>query len=312
MSKNIIKILIVGFVMSMVASVATMAQLRSDSHYFTLSVTGGYSSFLHAIPKSSPCGFVGGGFGLGYEYRKKSFYMSIGLDAMSLNSVTKVNNYESSVEAFDTENELVTYNYRFNEWKDNQYSAYVNMPLIFGYNSKTLYVGAGIKFGMPIWGSTKTYAQYSTAGVYEQYIGEFENIPNHFYSDYESTAAPEDLVLGPNFAAIFEIGGNVWTRKPKKRGDGQIVIKLGAYVEYGCMNILKKTPYRDDFVIDPANVSQITMTPLFNSTASLNQSLTPLYVGIKATFLFEVKKQKRCSCLQTKKGLSWKRYKITK
>ncbi len=305
-SNKFAKIFALAFLM-MCANVA-MAQLSKESNNFSLSITGGYSNLLHNIEGTSAAGGFGGGIGIGYEYRLNNFYMHIGVDAMSLNSMTKFAPFDEKMWAFDTENDEMEYHYKFDSWEDKMYSAYVSLPLIFGFNSKTFYAGAGLKIGVPVFGSNTQSSSYRTTGIYEEFIGEFEDMPNHFYTGYLGAATDEKMKFKANFSVVAELGFNVWESKPKRRDKGKNVIKLGLYAEYGMLNIAPKNDLsRNSYIINPENASQITTVPLFNSKLSKDHSLNPLYVGIKATFLFEAKKAKRCSCLQTKSGISWRR-----
>ncbi len=307
---NIIKRALIAFTFILTVNVA-YSQLKTESSNVSLYFLGGYSNFIHSAPESTPYGFVGGGLGAGYEYHVNKFYMNFGLEIMSLNSATVMNNIQHTETVLDTEGEMVHYSYRFNNWTDYQYSAYFNIPIILGYQGKRTYFGFGVKFGLPFSGASNSVAKYKTAGVYDKYIGDFIDMPNHFYTDYVSKSPSEAIKLSPNLAAIFEIGSKVWESKPKSKNQGKTSLKIGMHAEYGFLNVVNNSTLKPLVNFSSPNASIIHMSPMFSSlTTEALKSVNPFFIGVKATLLFEIIVPKRCSCLQTKKGLSVKRSKV--
>lgn len=280
-----------------------------EFHYITLSLSGGYSSLMSNFENTKVPGMAGATFGIGYEYRYRSLYLSLGFEGQFISSRLVPGIDTMHVGMLDTEGEKMTYHYALNKWIDDQMGVYVNIPFIIGFNVKGFYMGVGAKAGMNLWGSTASKLDYTTSATYDRFISDFVDMPNHFYTDYQSKSDKLPLALKPNVAAIFEIGYDV-LNIPKGKNQIPLVLKLGAYAEYGFMNVFTEVGSAPTLSYDSTDPSKILLTPYYLGDRVLNQAkapvVNPFYIGVKAALLFELPVPQKCHCLQTERGASWR------
>lgn len=280
----------------------TSAQIKQDGHFITISGAGGYSNFLHEIPNTQSVGGVAGAAGLGYEFQKNHFFMTLGVDFSYLTSTTNLDDALLTREGFDTEGDLVYFKYNLSNYKDVQRAGYVSIPLAFGLKGDRLYGALGVKVGMSVFGSEQIKSDYSIVGVYDQFIDPFENMPNHYYTNYSSTTATS-LSFLPNISATAELGVFLGESKPvvKKTTKDAIRYKLGVFAEYGFSPIYLNYTAQEMITINPLATPEVVLKPLLASTNTWAYPINPLFVGVKFTVLFRVATQEPCHCIDRSK-----------
>ena len=203
----------------------------------------------------------------------------------------------------------MTYHYALDKWYDDQMGVYVNIPFMLGFNIKGFYMGVGAKAGMNLWGSTSAKLKYTTSATYDRFMEDFVDMPNHYYTEYVSKSGSHPVSFKPNVAAIFEIGYDV-LNIPQGKKQIPLVLKLGAYAEYGFMNVFNKVQTQPTFTYDGTDPSIIHIMPYYLGDRYLYQQnapvVNPFHIGVKAALLFQLPVPQKCHCLQTERGASWR------
>jgi len=276
----------------------THAQIKQDGHFITISASGGYSNFLNQIPNSQSVGNFGGSASIGYEFQKNFFFMTLGCDFSYLTSTTILDDVTLSREGFDSEGDLVNFQYGFYNFKDVQRASYVSLPVALGFKGNRFYGALGVKVGLSVLGSENIKSNYTTVGVYEQFIDPFYNMPNHYYADYSSTAATS-LSFLPNISATAELGVFLGKSHPvvKRKMKDVVRYKFGIFAEYGFSSIYLNSVGRQMITIDQLAIPEVTLKPFLASTNTSSYSINPLFVGVKFTVLFRVESKESCHCL---------------
>lgn len=275
-----------------------------EFHYFTVSVSGGYSAFLSDFGNTK---LLGGGaaiLGVGYEYYYRSFWLSLGIETEWDNSALKFNQYDHVESMQDTEGDLMNYHYLSGRWQDNHSAVYLNIPFTLGFGIGGFYMGVGAKAGMNVYGHAESVMEYRTTGVYDRYVQDFEDMPNHFYDNYEVRNRYR-IKYAPAASIIGVIGYEVASFGDKD-GKAPVRLKLGAYAEYGFLKAYENAEVSEQVGFDEKNPSQLVLKPYIMSNDIRPNSFNNLFVGIKATFLFELPVPQKCNCLQTERGASWR------
>lgn len=309
-------------------------QKYPEFHYVTLPISVGYSSYLSPGFKNEPGfenfsvpGKVGATVGLGYEYRYRKFWLSVGIEGQLFTSrlrpgVAQIDTmvYDSDLDQTNPQREN-RYSYHISKWNDDQLAIYGNVPLMVGVRFNAFYIGVGAKVGYSFYATSTPSATYTTTSHYDRFIDDFVGMPNHYLTNYNSGLVPEEnynLEIGLNVAAIAEIGYEVYHSEGSKHVRPWI-LKLGAYAEYGFLsaytnsgNVKQQLEFKNiPDPVDPSNStvqdpSQILLRPFYKCHDTRNVAINPLYVGAKLTFMFDLPVPQKCHCLQSERGASWR------
>lgn len=313
------------------ANLSAQKRQYPEFHYLSLPISVGYSNyyapgFKKEFPEYKNPGLVGATIGIGYEYRYRLFWMSMHLEGQLLTSRLRPGIAQVDTIMIDTDSHYEqarrenNYHYKFSSWRDDQLGVYGCFPIMFGLKVNAFYFGVGAKVGYCFYGTSTPKATYVTSATYERYIADFENMPNHFLTEYQSGLTNKGTDININYnlnvAAIAEIGYEVYHSEGSKTVRPWI-LKLGAYAEYGFLNAYNNNgrvesqmemkqvsvDEGDEPVRDP---SQLELRPFYKSHSTKNIAINPLYVGAKLTFLFELPVPQKCHCLQNERGASWR------
>jgi hypothetical protein len=207
--------------------------LFKDSHFFTISLSGGatgytmspsYGSILSdnanftddSQPtvldptelKISP--LVGGTFGFGYEYQHPyGFWMSIGVEGMinsgRLHHTDSIHRIENVIDGDDVP-EQASVEYTVINWNERQMNIYAAVPLMFGYKHESgFYFGAGAKFGFSLYNKIGGDFGFADCNLYYDtklpIMGIFTDLP---LTDVQSR--DKNFVNLPQVNPMVEIG----------------------------------------------------------------------------------------------------------
>lgn len=264
------------------------------AHHFGISAGVGYGALWDDFTEITCIGNVGGTLGLEYEMRVNGFWLSVGPEVQLFQGMSLFKTTGTDVKIIDTYGVEAMYHYDFNRCEDYQRMVFVNLPITLGYYCYGFYIGAGAKIGCSVYGEETTNLKYTTTGTYEEYIDDFQQMANHSYGTYSSSASRK-LSDMPKIAVIGEIGYDVlaWYRNQDRTITSGLKISICA--EYGLNNILGGGTDVSLYNINSANASKIELNPFYSSRAGSAHRIHPFYAGVKLTWLLCIK-TKSCNC----------------
>ena len=264
------------------------------SNFFTVSGGIGYATLLEDFPELTTTGGVGLTLGFSYELRKTGFWLNVGPEFQYMMTVAHYNISGLDKRIYDTQGKQVVYHYDFDATHDVQDIVSLNVPILLGYWNHAFYVGAGLKLGTCVYAAETSTLAYTTSGSYDRYIAVFEQMSNHYYSNYRLS---ETQKLNAKFKAsvIAEIGYDIMAWAREANHTEHHGLKIGAYMEIGLNNIIRTTQERPLFQIDEANVSYLHLTTFYNANATVSHSVIPLSAGMKISWTFCIR-TKNCGC----------------
>ena len=194
--------------------------------------------------KNKDKGFVGGGFGLGYQLRYRQFLMTVGAEFTFYNSVMGIYNQDNGSFALSygmqPYGDKMTYNYLFNPLNDKLIGGFAQIPLLFGMELKKvpLFWQAGIKASMGVMGKSTLSGTFTTTIEDKELIAGMTDMYNHTLVTDQKIAAPSTNVkFGLNMAASAEVGVNLdqWVNAMPK-------LRVSLFADYGFLNSLSYKP----------------------------------------------------------------------
>ncbi len=247
-------------------------------------------------------GFVGGGFGLGYQMRYKQFLMTVGAEFNFYNSVMGIVNQDDGTYLLSygmmPYGDKMTYNYLFDPLKDRLIGGYVQMPLLFGMELKKLplFWQAGLKVGMGLMGQSTIGGKLTTYIEDKELIGGLTDMYNHALVNEDPIERPSNAVkFGLNLAASAELGVNLdqWVNALPK-------LRLSLFADYGILNTLKyaQAPGAQDgptqMLVD-ANPLNFPTNSALATTSAANAQVHPFLIGAKLAVWFELPRKQKAT-----------------
>lgn len=266
-----------------------------DKHYFSLSASGGYYSLLENIPEITTKGGGGCTIGIGYEFRYSYFWLSAGFDFQYGASTLTTAPFDIHREFLDTQGKPVNFHFYVDEYSDTQHDFRIGIPVMVGFCTNGIYGGIGMKFSYAPRTVATPSIKYVTTGTYEQYIDDFENMPNHFYTEYTAPGRTE-IVMKPQGHVIAELGYDILNRERMTTYALCSVLKVAAYAEYGINSCMSGS--EDDGILygyDETNPAQLIANSYYAQHNVSKARIVPLFVGIKVTFMLRIKTA-NCRC----------------
>lgn len=299
---------------SIVAQSRYKSTINGVKHFITLDVQAGEATTLLDVESNLPIRPALGldaQLGIGYELQKNKFFFSVGARATYDLTRNKIKDYTESFLQMDYENEPVLYRYHYVSIKTSHNILMLGVPVQFGvYITPQVYMAAGVRAEYPLVMSYKTGAQIYTDGVYDQYIQPIENDPKYGYYpkfplSYSGARAFKKMY--PMVTPGFEVGARF---RLKKRTS----VRVGAYVEYGFpLGAEYKLPFIDYSLVDQTpggrSLEDLQQNLIINSELyyeGLSSAYNRLAVGVKATFLFQLKQKQPCVTCVDDSGIAFK------
>ena len=282
-------------------------------HLIGFSAEGAWSSFVSSMPMTDvKPGGVAGGFHLLYEFQYNGFILQTGLGAayqQAAINIADTNIYHEHMT--DTWNGInpveFTLRHRYTERQDFSQQAYAQLPLYFGHYFFGSYgIGyflAGVRANYAFWGKTQQKMTGSTSGLYERYVGVWEEMDNHgFRKDVPIERKGDALKLKIDVMAHAEIGYEYNTQqnardyrvRPADRMDGRL--RIAAFADFGILNICPNTDgvFYEMPMQTIYDFSTYRMDHVFATADAKNYWLRNLFAGIRVTFLFGFKQGDHC------------------
>lgn len=245
-------------------------------------------------------GFVGGGLGLGYQLRYKQFLMTVGAEFNTYNSIMAISNQPdgSLIRTFGMQPyaTTMTYTYSFAKMQDKLIGGFVQVPLLFGMELKSLplFWQAGLKVGMGIWSSSTISGTLTTSIRDLELISGLTDMYNHALVTDEDFARPStSFKWGLNVAASAEIGVNLdqWINASPR-------LRVSLFADYGFLNALsyKPAPGAQDLptqMLTTANPLDFPTNSALATTSAEAAKVNPFLVGAKIAVWFDLPRPKK-------------------
>ena len=245
-------------------------------------------------------GFVGGGLGLGYQLRYKQFLMTVGAEFNTYNSIMAISNQPdgSLIRTFGMQPyaTTMTYTYSFAKMQDKLIGGFVQVPLLFGMELKSLplFWQAGLKVGMGIWSSSTISGTLTTSIRDLELISGLTDMYNHALVTDEDFARPStSFKWGLNVAASAEIGVNLdqWINASPR-------LRVSLFADYGFLNALsyKPAPGAQDLpaqFLTTANPLDFPTNSALATTSAESAKVNPFLVGAKIAVWFDLPRPKK-------------------
>lgn len=267
----------------------------NTKHYFSLSAGVGYYSLLENIPEVSTKGGASGLFGLAYELRYNGFSFMVGVDLQYGSSTMTMAPFTAHREIYDTQGKQVSLHYEISSSTDTQSDFRVGVPVMFGFYTNGIYGALGAKFSYAPHTVCTPSMTYTTTGTYERYIADFENMPNHFYTEY-TTPGHSEVKLHPQGSVIAELGYDILNKERMTNYALCSVLKVALYAEYGLNNCMSGAEHDGlTYEVNPNDPSQLIVSSYYARRELRGARVVPFYVGAKVTFMLRIKTA-NCKC----------------
>lgn len=288
------------------------SQYSGSHHLIGFSLEGGWSTFVSPMPATSllPGGGMGG-LHLLYEYQYSGFILQTGIGAVYQrvhNTLADTTIYhEHMYDTWNGQEAEFTLKHRFAGRQDMSQQVYGQIPLYFGhyfFGAQGIgYFLAGVHANYAFWGNSRQKATCTTTGLYERYIGIWEEMDNHgFRKDVPIERTGQQLKLKFDLMAHVELGYEYNTRqsakdyrvRPSDRMDGRI--RLAAFANFGILNICPNTaqPLYEMPMETIYDFSTYRMENVFATKDAGTFWLRNMSVGVRVTFLFGFQPHEHC------------------
>ncbi len=225
---------------------------KTFSSYIDVYGGGGYSALLHGIEGSSVPGGGAGMLGVGYFMKHKSnFNFRAGLEFMYLNSTTRLDDFDYSGKYIYKDQQVqqdMMYVLSSAKYREAQNRMSLNIPIMFGAEFNQFYFLAGAKAGLGLLGNYSMKSDVTTYLVDPTLIDNLENMPTHNLNTQEAKYGSK-LKFGLDVALSLEAGiclDEYFPASALEYGAGKekrkLSYRVGAFVDYGLMNINKNSP----------------------------------------------------------------------
>ena len=288
-------------------------QYTGSHHMFGVSLEGSWSSMLTNMPKvSSLPGGGAFGFHLLYEYQYSGILLQTGL-GITFQRVTNLladttMYHEHMHDTWSGINDVeFTLKHYFYDRRDQAQQIYVQLPLYVGHyilGSKGIgYFLVGPRLSYAVWGNTTQQLVGTTTGLYERYVGIWEEMDNHgFRKDVPIERHGDKLKLRFDVLLHGEIGyeytsaqrPNNYRVMPSDRVDCRI--RFGAFADFGILSVCPGTDnglygVPEETIYD---FPTYRMDHAFSTVDAKKSWTRNLFLGVRVTVLFGFQGQERC------------------
>ena len=289
------------------------SQYAGSHHLLGFSAEGSWTSFMSNMPQASmrPGGWASG-FHIIYEYQYSGLIIQTGV-GVNFQRVytdvadTAIYHYHMLDTWQGVRPEEFTLKHTFYNRRDMAQQLYGQLPLYVGHyllsRAGIGYWLAGLHVNYAILGSTAVHTDGSTTGLYEKYLGIWQEMDNHgFRKDVPLDREGARLDYRLDVMAHAEMGYE-WTtyRGPhnyrvKKGGKTDIRIRVGGFVDAGILNIRPKTnnTLYDIPMETIYDFPTYRMAHVFSTEDAKTFWMRNLYAGVRLTVLFGFPGREHC------------------
>ena len=245
---------------------------------------------------------LGGGASVGgvYQYQYDKFLVQMGLGASQVWLRQGLDTLPIECAMNDTEDIPFTYHGSLTNRIDQVMVTELMVPFMLGTKIRSFHVLVGAKFAATILGFTSQTAELTTWGDYgDRYYGPLEHMPQHGFYDGKEVASQDTMSFRPDVRLCAELGWS-WalTKEPVKIGAP--ILQVGAFVEYGILNPLKRmynTSLLSEDFYNP--YMDVKMNHVYTTMNREQTIINNLRVGLRVAVLFPVAEGRNpfCRCI---------------
>ena len=245
---------------------------------------------------------LGGGASVGgvYQYQYDKFLVQMGLGASQVWLRQGLDTLPIERAMNDTEGFPFTYYGSLTNRIDQVMVTELMVPVMLGTKIRSFHVLVGAKFAVTILGFTSQTAALTTWGDYgDRYYGPLEHMPQHGFYDGKEVATKDTMSFRPDVRLCAELGWS-WalTKEPVKIGAP--ILQVGAFVEYGILNPLKRmnnTSLLSEDFYNP--YMDVKMNHVYTTMNREQTVINNLRVGLRVAVLFPVAEGRNpfCRCI---------------
>ena len=249
------------------------------------------------IPQLGAGTSVGGVYQLQYD----KFLLQTGLGVSQVWLSQRLDSLPDIVRTMtDTEGYPFTYYGQLKNRVDNVMTTELMVPFMLGTKIRSFHLLVGAKFSATILGFTSQKAALTTWGDYgDRYYGPLEHMPQHGFYDGKEVASQDTMSFRPDVRLCAELGWS-WalTKEPVKIGAP--ILQVGAFVEYGILNPLKRmynTSLLSEDFYNP--YMDVKMNHVYTTMNREQTVINNLRVGLRVAVLFPVAEGRNpfCRCI---------------
>ena len=258
-----------------------------SKHEFSIYVGGGLSPLNYSASVGEQKQGFGGLAGLGYQFFfSPNWSIGTGAELSLYNSTFKLNDLLVKERVFDIENEIFEFKSRMSNYKEQQTSVFLQIPLMLQFQTggkHRFYMAAGGKVGIPViktYKSTDATLQNSGYYSYESYTYTTQTFLG--FGTFTGRGSEGDFDFKMAFFASAETG-------IKWRLSSNISLYSGVYLDYGLNNVVNKqaSPFIDYAGNLKLNsILHATYRDSRNQLQRYVDKVTPLSMGIKVRLAF--------------------------
>lgn len=288
-----------------------------NSHFFTVSLSAGASGYA-MTPSYTESGFlkaganyevdtlpivlspdelnitpfVGGSFGIGYEYQgARGFWMSLGLEGQILSGRLHHTDSIHCIEGVmdgnvETGPSIATVEYTLIKWKEIQTNVYVTLPIMFGYKHESgMYFGAGAKLGYGLYNRINGNFGYADCNL--KYPGRYpangiiEDVP---LMGVQATDA--NFMSLPQVNPMVEIGWQGLDTEISKKS--RMRFKFALVGELGMLSAYKNRDLKEE-LFDYALLDGFRPDDLKDFFKAVNSFYSTMPIGLSASDFTKIK-----------------------
>ena len=245
---------------------------------------------------------LGGGASVGglYQFQYNQFLLQTGLGVSQVWLRQGLDTVQIAREKTDTEGFVFTYHGSLTNRTDQVMVTEVMIPFMLGTKIRSFHLLVGAKFAATVLGFASQKASLTTWGDYgNRYYGPLEHMPQHGFYDGKEVASQDTMSFRPDVRLCAEFGCSFpLTKEPVKIGAP--ILQLGAFVEYGVLNPLKRTNNMSLLAEDTYSpFMDVKMNHVYTTLNREQTTINNLRVGVRVAVLFPVAKGKNpfCRCI---------------
>lgn len=251
-------------------------------------------------------GFIGGGFGVGYQLRYKRMIMTTGLELTFYNSVMDLYGEDEGMlkrtYGMAPYSTTMHYNYLFSDVHEKIIGGYAQVPILFGMELNTwvpFFWQAGLKVGMCVTSSSSLSGTFTTTIDDKELIAGMTDMYKHTLVTEESISSPSNTArLGLNVAGSVEFGFffDPMINMPAR-------FRFSVFADYGFLNTLKfkaaelATPQAQNDLpmqlLGDKDPLAFPVNATYASSASEKAVVNPFLVGVKLAVWFDLPRHEK-------------------